>query len=74
MEVILYSSLGWGPCVITKSWLRENNIDYVEKNVENEESKKELLSMGFRSTPVIMVDGTSIVGYNPKKMAEVLVQ
>ena len=30
--------------------------------------------MGFRSTPVIMVDGTSIVGYNPKKMAEVLVQ
>ena len=74
MEVILYSSLGWGPCVITKSWLRENNIDYVEKNVENEESKKELLSMGFRSTPVIMVDGTSIVGYNPKKMAEILVQ
>ena len=59
---------------MTKSWLRGKNIDYVEKNIENEEVKEELLSMGFRSTPVIMVDGTPIVGYNPKKMTEVLVQ
>ena len=59
---------------MTKSWLRGKNIDYVEKNIENEEVKDELLSMGFRSTPVIMVDGTPIVGYNPKKMTEVLVQ
>ena len=74
MEVIVYASLGWGPCAMTKSWLRGKNIDYVEKNIENEEVRDELLSMGFRSTPVIMVDGTSIVGYNPKKMAEILVQ
>ena len=59
---------------MTKSWLRGKNIDYVEKNIENEEVREELLSMGFRSTPVIMVDGTPIVGYNPKKMTEVLVQ
>tara|TARA_R110002020_G_C16110993_1_gene759544 strand:- start:638 stop:817 length:180 start_codon:yes stop_codon:yes gene_type:complete len=59
---------------MTKSWLKGKNIDYVEKNIENEEVREELLSMGFRSTPVIMVDGTPIVGYNPKKMTEVLVQ
>ena len=59
---------------MTKSWLKGKNIDYVEKNIENEEVRDELLAMGFRSTPVIMVDGTPIVGYNPKKMTEVLVQ
>jgi len=59
---------------MTKAWLRGKNIDYVEKNIENEEDRQTLLSMGFRSTPVIMVDGTPIVGYNPKKLTEALVQ
>ena len=33
--------------------------------------REELLNMGFRSTPVIMVDKTPIVGYNPKRLAEI---
>ena len=55
-------------------YLEDPGVWIMEKNIENEEVREELLSMGFRSTPVIMVDGTPIVGYNPKKMTEVLVQ
>ena len=28
-NTIVYTSNGWGPCKLTKSWLRENNINFI---------------------------------------------
>ena len=57
----------------TKSWLTKNNIDYIEKDVSaNPEIAAELSNLGYKVTPVIMVNGTAIVGYNTNKLAEAL--
>ena len=57
---------------MTKSWLTNNNIDFIEKNVEQEGVADELIGLGYKVTPVIVINGTAVVGYNPKKLEEAL--
>ena len=57
---------------MTKSWLKQKNIPFIEKNVEDEGVAQELWGMGYRSTPVILINGNTIVGYNTRKLAEAL--
>ena len=57
---------------MTKSWLNNQNIAFIEKHVEDEGVAEELMGLGYRVTPVIMINGTAIVGYNTKKLAEAL--
>ena len=72
MSVTIYTSFGWGPCVATKSWLNKNNIEYIEKDVGDDSVRDEILGLGYRTTPVIVSDKGTIVGYNPTKLSEVL--
>ena len=71
MNVVIYTSLGWGPCILTKSWLRDNNIEYIEKNIEDESNRMELINKGYKVTPLTMVGDTAIVGFQPKQLREV---
>ena len=70
--VTIYTSFGWGPCVATKSWLKKNNIEYIEKSVNDEAIKEEVFALGYRSTPVVVAGENVIVGYNTTKLSEVL--
>jgi hypothetical protein len=45
----------------------------VDKNVqEDQQALKELLSLGFRSTPVTLIDGEAVAGFNQAKLEELL--
>ena len=57
---------------MTKSWLTNHNISFIEKNVEQEGVAEELMGLGYRVTPVIIINGTTVVGYNPQKLMEAL--
>ena len=56
---------------MTKSWLRDNNIEYIEKNIEDESNRIELINKGYKVTPLTMVGDTAIVGFQPKQLREV---
>tara|TARA_Y100000593_G_C4320238_1_gene343397 strand:+ start:4374 stop:4556 length:183 start_codon:yes stop_codon:yes gene_type:complete len=58
---------------MTKSWLNNNNIPFIEKNVENEEYRMELIKMGYSATPVVVSNGTAILGYSPPKLKELFI-
>ena len=46
-------------------YLSRKGVTYVEKDVRaDREALKELLEMGYASTPVIVVDGQGIVGFD----------
>jgi len=46
---------------------------YTEKNVsDSAEYAEELVSLGYRVTPVVFVDSTSVVGFAPNKLKELL--
>ena len=57
----------------TKSWLKKQGHEYSEKNVSQDTANvSELVSLGYRVTPVTVVDGTAVIGFNPNKLQELL--
>ena len=71
MTVTIYTSFGWGPCKVTKIWLRNNGLNYEEKNISKEENRQELFELGYKTTPVIVGEKGTVVGYSPAKLSEV---
>ena len=60
-------------CDTTKEFLSRNNITYTERNVADDESAlEELKQLGYMTTPVIVIDGTVIVGFNEAELMKTL--
>jgi glutaredoxin len=54
-------------------FLSQKGVQFVEKNVRADKAAlKELLDQGFQSTPVTIIDGQSIVGFDQAKLVELL--
>ena len=48
-------------------------MEFVEKNVRADKAAlKELLDLGFQSTPVTIIDGQSVVGFDQDKLIAIL--
>ncbi|MBI2350214.1 MAG: glutaredoxin family protein [Deltaproteobacteria bacterium] len=48
-------------------------MSFVDKNVrEDEAALKELLALGYQSTPVTLIDGQAVVGFNQQRIEELL--
>jgi len=57
----------------TKGWLNKQGHSYTEKNIsQNAAYATELMSLGYRVTPVIMVDDEAVIGFSPTKLQELL--
>jgi len=59
---------------MTKMWLKDRKYDFTEYNVStNPEYADDLVRMGFRVTPVTVIDKeTMIVGFSPQKLTAAL--
>ena len=54
-------------------YLSQNGVPFVEKDVRaDREALKELLEMGYSSTPIIVVDGQAIVGFDATAIDQAL--
>jgi len=57
----------------TKVWLNKQGHSYTEKNIsQNAAYATELMSLGYRVTPVTMVDDEVVVGFNTTRLKEIL--
>lgn len=59
-------------CVTAKNYLKQNNIEFEEKNIGSDENRKELVSMGLRSVPVLIIDDEVVVGFDQNKIDSLL--
>jgi glutaredoxin len=58
---------------MVKVYLSKKGVEYTEHNVSNDmDSLKELVGMGYRSTPVTVIGEEKVVGYSPAKLEEAL--
>lgn len=58
---------------MTKMWLSDRKYEFTEYNVsENLEYQKDLERMGFKVTPVTVIDSQMIVGFSPQKLEKAL--
>lgn len=68
-NITIYTTNACPYCIKTKEYLAEKGIKYDEKNVqENSQAKNELLSMGYRTVPVLIVGDEEIVGFNKSRI------
>ncbi|HID72345.1 TPA: glutaredoxin family protein [Candidatus Micrarchaeota archaeon] len=73
-KVVVYSSNFCPWCDKVKEFLKENNVEFEERNVqENQEYAKEMQEKtGQLGVPVIDVDGKIIIGFNVPALKEAL--
>ena len=56
-------------CGKVKEFLSQNKIEFVDRNIAADESALgELEKMGYMTTPVTVVDGEVIVGFDRAKL------
>ena len=73
-NVIIYSTSHCPYCIKLKDFLKQNNIKYVEYNVEEDKEKANEMveKSGQMGVPVIDIDGTVIVGFDKQAVAKAL--
>lgn len=71
--VRLFSKDGCAPCKMVKQFLAYKKVEYVEYSKDSEEFRELIKKHGHLSTvPVIEIDNTLVLGYNPSRLTELL--
>ena len=54
---------------MTKAWLSQRGVPFVEANISVDDSARQnLLDMGYRTTPVVTIGKDVIVGYSTARL------
>jgi glutaredoxin len=62
-------------CGKVKEFLSQNKIDFIDRNVAADETAlAELEKLGYMTTPVTVVDGEVVVGFDRAKLERLLLQ
>ncbi len=60
-------------CNLAKEFLSQHEIEYTDRNVgEEEDALAELKTLGYMTTPVIVIDGDLVVGFDRERLEELL--
>jgi glutaredoxin-like YruB-family protein len=73
-NVIIYSTSSCFYCRIAKDWFKENNIDFTEYDVSADIEKRDemIKKTGQMAVPVIMIDEEIVIGFDKKKLSQLL--
>lgn len=73
-NVIVYTSNTCTYCSQAKEYLKEKGVGFEERNIKEPTYRKELMSMGFMSVPVIKVEEEVVLGFDKDKLESLLSQ
>ncbi len=73
-KVIVYSTSTCPWCIKAKEFLKQNNIEFEDKNTaEDEAARNEMVEKsGQMGVPVLDIDGTIIVGFDQEAIKKAL--
>ena len=72
-EVVLYSTAWCGACNKARAFLKRQGVAYTEFDVEKSaEGRRRFEALGGRGVPLMVIDGTTLIGYNPGEMTRLL--
>lgn len=73
-EIKVYTTPTCSYCIQVKSFLSEKGVAYEEKNVAvDSDARQEMIDLsGQMGVPVIKIDNEIVIGFNRKKLVEVL--
>lgn len=71
---LLYTQPGCAPCDQVKAFLIQLRVDFEVRDVSADaKALGELTELGYLATPVAVIDGAAVVGFNRKRL-ELLLQ
>jgi glutaredoxin len=60
-------------CARVKEFLSQNKIDFTDRNIAADETAlNELEKLGYLTTPVTVIDGDIVVGFDVSKLRSLL--
>jgi glutaredoxin-like YruB-family protein len=73
-KVTIYSTPTCSYCLMAKAFFKEHNIEYVEKDIANDQAlRDEAVAKSHQmSVPIIEIDDQIIVGFQKEKLSELL--
>ena len=73
-RVVVYTQPGCAFSGQVKRFLREQGVAFVERDVRADRSARDdLVSIGYAATPVTIIDGRPIVGFDAAELERLLV-
>jgi len=74
MNVTIYTTPSCVYCKMAKAYFEQNNVKYEEKNVAVDEAAREdmVKKSGQLGVPVIDVGGKIVVGFDKRRLSELL--
>lgn len=74
-EIVVYTMEGCPPCARVKQFLTRMGVPFQAKDVRRDpQAREEFMRMGFRGTPVTLIDGQAIVGFDQARLMAALRQ
>lgn len=72
--VTIYTTPSCVYCKMTKSFFKENNVEYQEKDVSTDATARDemIAKSNQMGVPVIDIDGQILVGFNKAGLSELL--
>jgi len=56
-----------------KEFLSQQHVEFVQRDIAADKSAMaELLALGFQTTPVTLIDGEAVIGFNAARISELL--
>ncbi|HEY1012272.1 MAG TPA: glutaredoxin family protein [Herpetosiphonaceae bacterium] len=72
-RIEVFTQPGCPPCSEVKAWLKRHGQEFTERNIrEDAAALQELVAGGFKATPVTMIDGQPVAGFNPAELERLL--
>ncbi len=72
-EPVLYTQVGCGESAKVRAWLTAHGISFTERDASvDPEAAMALAATGIFATPLVMVAGTTVLGFHPEELAAVL--
>ena len=72
-EIVMYVMPGCGYCAKARAYLEQRGLSWREKDITaSEAANTEFKQKGGVGTPLILVDGSAVQGFNAQRMDEVL--
>ena len=72
-NITVYSSNMCGACEMVKAFLAIRKVTFIERNVSTDlGDRKDLMKMGYTTTPVTVIGDIHISGFDAKQIDEAL--
>ncbi|MCH7882852.1 glutaredoxin family protein [Patescibacteria group bacterium] len=73
-NVTIYTTPTCVYCKMTKEFLKENNVEYTEKDVSTDAAARDemIKKSGQMGVPVTDVDGNLVVGFDKEKLTQLI--